>query len=247
MSSGSCRFGKGIVPAPVLAFGGLAVVDYFLYIDETGNFDLNTNQPGATEYFGFGSALYPAAHAEANLDGLLLRAELEHQGTSLPKGFHAKNDKWPVKTAMFRLIADQKPRIDATLLFKPNIPSSIRELEWQGIYQAALSQHLARVCKSAFKPDDRVYLVIASLGTNKRATITRRVVTEVIGGLPNQITLCIWDAESCWGLQVADYVTWAIQRQLSRGNFGMYTTLISPLVYSLELPYGQEPDSPALT
>jgi len=236
---------RALVPVPVLAFGGCSVADYFLYIDETGNFDLNTNQAGATGYFGFGSAIYPAAHAEANLAGLLLRAELEHQGTSLPKGFHVKNDKWPVKTAMFKLIANQKPRIDTTLLYKPNIPSAISELEWQGIYQAALSQHLDRVCKAAFEPDDRVYLVVASFGTNKRATITRRVVTEVISGLANQITLCIWDAESCWGLQVADYVTWAIQRQLSRGDFGMYRTLISPLVHSLELPYGQEPGSPA--
>lgn len=68
----------------------------YIYADETGNLDYGT-KPGASPYFGFGTAVFRFEHPEALWGGLSLRASLAagqngRPGVALPKGFHAVQD-----------------------------------------------------------------------------------------------------------------------------------------------------------
>lgn len=90
------------------------MADVFMYADETGNLDYSgepdkSNGGGASIYFGFGTAVFPAAHGSHLLDALRLRARLEADGVNLPQGFHAYNDSHRIRNQVFELIKEQAP------------------------------------------------------------------------------------------------------------------------------------------
>lgn len=217
------------------------MADVFVYADETGNLDYDAeNKAGATTYFGFGTAIFEGEHSDALWDGHVLRASVEADGHRLPKGFHAKNDMWGIRAPMLSLLAQQAPRVDATFLYKANAYDYVKARGWEYLYKYAWFMHLRYLCEHVFGPDDHLYVVVATLGTNKRQTIAREAVQDVCDQMPQrEITLCIWDASTSWGLQVADYALWAVARNLEGNSLRDYDRDIAPLVKSCYAPWGR--------
>lgn len=63
------------------------------------------------------------------------------------------------------------------------------------------------------------------------------VCTQTAKG--RQIVLCIWDAPTTWGIQVADYGLWAVQRVLEGRPCKWYDDCVQPTLRTTFMPWGQ--------
>ncbi|RAV31844.1 DUF3800 domain-containing protein [Corynebacterium heidelbergense] len=216
----------------------------YLYADETGNLDYegapNPQGGGASTYFGFGTATFNTQnHGNDLLEGLHLRAQATGHGIHLPRGFHACNDSNKTRSEMFAEIARQKPRIDTTFLYKANAYPYVREGGALRLYKMALYLHLKEIARRVCEPCDELYVVIAEFGTSRIKTAAQAAVEEVCEQIDRNITLCVWSAQSSWGLQVADYALWAVQRDLEGKRCTWLQPCIEPTLATRFFPWGK--------
>jgi hypothetical protein len=215
------------------------MADVYLFADETGNLDLSGG-PGASAYFGFGTAVFGQDHGECLMDGLRLRCGLEASGVRLPEGLHAKNDSHPTREQVFQLIREQAPRFDATFLNKQRAYDRVRQAGQIYLYKLAWFLHFKHVAVSVSSPGDRLYVVIGSLQTNNKRDAIRSALEDVCRQVSGRtIVPCIWKASSAWGLQVADYGLWATQRHLEGRECKWYETCVEPTLRTRFFPWGQ--------
>ena len=209
-----------------------------MYADETGNLDLSGG-PGASAYFGIGTATFTGDHSHAIWEGLQLRFKLEKNGLALPKGFHAVNDSHTTRTEVFELIRSQGPRFDTTLLAKENAYPYVRAQGPDRIFKLAWYLHFKEVARRVTRPGDTLWVIAATLQTNKRKNAVREALVDVCRQGPSycEIHLCLWDSATTWGLQVADYGLWAIQRKIERGHCHWWDC-IEPTQGSTFRPWG---------
>lgn len=216
------------------------MTDLFMYADETGNLDYQ-DQPGSSTYFGVGTALFIGDHGTALGQGLALRAELAAGGLNLRRGFHAVDDSKTVRKQVYDLISDQAPRFDTTFLYKQDAYPSVRRQGQVGLYKAAWYLHFKVISEQVTRPGDRLFVVVATLGTNKRRALLEQALHDVCviqGPVARRVVLCHWDSAMSWGLQVADYGLWAVQRLLERGVSPFYSS-IAPTLRSALTPLGE--------
>ncbi|RKT82708.1 hypothetical protein SAMN05421805_104179 [Saccharopolyspora antimicrobica] len=213
-----------------------------MYADETGNLAYEgAGQNGNPAYFGIGTVVFEADHGEALFRGLRLRVDVAQSDSHFAKGFHAVNDSTETRTAMFDLISDLAPRFDTTFLYKPNAYQGVRERGEMWLYQYAWELHFKTISQQVTKVGDRLVVIVASFGTRKRAAAARKAWEQVCSEFaPNQreIVFRSWDAPSSFGIQVADYGLWAVQRQLERGNCHWYEQAVKPTLQSCFRPWG---------
>lgn len=214
----------------------------YIYADETGNLDYS-GKSGSSDYFGFGTAVFDSAHPEALWGGLKLRARLaagedDREGVSLPRGFHAINDTIATKTAMFAEIKKQAPRFDSTFLYKANAQDHVRAAGSMRLYKLAWFLHFKYVATKVSNPGDTLVVVVASLGTKARQSEAEAALRDVCQQINRKFVLCVWDASTSWGIQVADYGLWAIQRHLEGRSGTWYEEFISDLSRTEYTPWG---------
>lgn len=210
--------------------------DLYIYLDETGQLE-----PSGSAYFGLGQATFRGEMGALEWEGTKLRFDLERKGVHLPKGFHAKNDKESTREKVFDLIAKHGPRFDVTLLHKKYIPEEYNQaikIDAITLYFLAWKKHFVYQATYLLKPSDKVFVVAASLSEHpKRQAAATRAIRDVLRRFPNlDITLCIWDNPTSWGLQVADYGLWAVQRDLT-AVYCKHFKKISPLLASVYSPW----------
>jgi hypothetical protein len=58
-------------------------------------------------------------------------------------------------------------------------------------------------------------------------------------GRGRTIVPCIWDAQTSWGIQVADYALWAVQRVLEDRKCPWFETCVEPTLRTTFLPWGR--------
>lgn len=88
------------------------MTDVHLYADETGNLDFESHgTDGASEYFGFGTAVFNGDHGDALMEGLKLRAEASSHGIHMARGFHAVD-----------AIGDVQPHWEASSALRHHLP-----------------------------------------------------------------------------------------------------------------------------
>ena len=217
------------------------MADYFVYLDESGTLDFGENvAKGESVYFGVGSAIYPGEHGDVLWDAHVLRASLESQGVSIPSQLHAKNDSWATRKQVLSLINNHNPRFDATFLRKENAYPNIKRAGKTRLYKMAMYLHVKYLCQRVFKSDDSIYLVVANIGTSALRAAAQEGLRDIASQMPQDIVLCCWDAASSWGLQSADYLLWALQRE-ANGNEPIdgHDELVAPLVRSTCFPWGR--------
>lgn len=211
-----------------------------MYADETGDLDM-TGSVGTSRYFGFGTAVFNGDHGRELWQGLQLRAELERNGVNVPRGLHAKNDSYATRDEVFDVIRRQGPRLDTTFLCKANAYPYIREAGPSRLYKLAWYLHFKEIVRHVSRPRDTLYVIAATLSTNRKTMNARAALADVCQQTAQgrEIVLCVWDAPSAWGIQVADYGLWAVQRILEGRICKWYDDCIRPTLQSTFMPWGQ--------
>nr|WP_230308887.1 DUF3800 domain-containing protein [Corynebacterium sp. HMSC068G04] len=224
----------------------------YLYADETGNLDYhgspNPRGGGASTFFGFGTATFCSDnHGDDLLGGLHLRAKGSKAGIKLTRGFHACDDSHRTRSEMFAEIKRQGPRFDTTFLYKANAYQTIKDAGPMRLYKMAWYLHLKEIAARVAAPGDELFVVVAEFGTKGIRRAAYEAVEEVCQQIDRNITLCVWTAQSSWGLQVADYGLWATQRILEGKTCTWYEPCIKPTLRSVFTPWGRpEPLNPAI-
>lgn len=216
----------------------------YLYADETGNLDYqgspNPKGGGASTYFGFGTATFTTEkHGDDLLGGLHLRAQLAQEEVKLTRGFHACDDSHRTRSDMFTEIKRQQPRFDTTFLYKANAYPNVKDAGPMRLYKMAWYLHLKEIALRVSEPDDELFVIVAEFGTKRVRKTAYEAVREVCEQIDRNITLCVWTAPSSWGLQVADYGLWAVQRHLEGKKCTWFDPCIKPNLASLFTPWGQ--------
>ena len=220
------------------------MVNVYVYADETGNLDYSVGKAGASEYFGFGTAVFSDEHSDALWGGTRLRAELAagengRPGVNLPRGFHAIQDTVPTKIAMFKEIRAQAPRFDSTFLLKRNAQPHVRAEGPMRLYKMAWYLHFKYIAPRISNPGDTLVVVVATFGTKARQAEAEIALNDVCSQVKRKFVMCVWDASSSWGIQVADYGLWAIQRDLENRPGTWYAEYIEEMCSSRFFPWGQ--------
>lgn len=157
------------------------------------------------------------------------------------QGFHAKNDSHRTRGEVFDLIRRQAPRFDATFLYKPKASPHVRDAGSARLYQQAFYLHFKGILQRVSLPGDRVFVIAGHLQTSKKRGAIHEAVTDVCAQVGNARTVvpCVWDAQSAWGVQVADYGLWSTQRALLATPPPWHATCVAPTLRSEFFPWGQ--------
>jgi hypothetical protein len=216
------------------------MAEVYMYADETGDLDM-TGSAGTSRYFGFGTAVFREDHGRELWQGLKLRCGLERRGVNTPKGLHAKNDSYATRNEVFELIQRQRPRFDTTFLYKANAFPHIREAGPPHLYKLAWYLHFKEIARRVSAPNDTLYVIAATLSTNRKTMNARQALADVCAQSAHrrEIVLCHWDAPSAWGIQVADYGLWAVQRVLEGRVCKWYENCIKPTLWTTFAPWGR--------
>lgn len=155
---------------------------------------------------------------------------MERAGRNLPRGFHAVDDHHKVRSAVYDVIRRQAPRFDSTFLEKSKAYTYVLQRGEVSFYKLAWYQHFKYVAPRVTSPGDSLHIVAATLTTSRRKSTVRDALQDVVDQviMDRSAVLCTWDSASTWGLQVADYGLWAIQRDLIRGGCQWFDSSIKP-------------------
>lgn len=168
-----------------------------------------------------------------------MRLSLAAAGIRLPKGLHAKNDSAATRAQVFELIAAQSPRLDATLLLKSNAQPQVRRAGKVRLYKLAVWMHLKHVIPTISGPGDSIFVIAGHLQTTGHRDAIRAAISDFASQLDNdrRVVACIWEAPSSWGIQVADYALWRIQREDAGRPLLRSAELIDPYIASRFYPW----------
>jgi hypothetical protein len=202
----------------------------YVYLDEAGNFDFS---PKGTRYFMLGSvALERPFGFFAPLSEL--RLDLLEQGHDVER-FHASDDTQATRNSVFGVISAHLGalRIDATVVEKRKTGPAMQPVEQ--FYPRMLGYHLRYILERVgLERYSRIVIVTDAIPVQrKRAAVAKAVKTTLAGMLPADVPYSVLhhESKSSFGLQVADYCTWAIYRKWDGGDERSYR-LIAPAVRS---------------
>ena len=218
------------------------MTNVYMYADETGNLDYNL-AGGGSKYFGIGTATWRGEPTEHLWQAERMRFEHAAAGFDTTKGYHAKDDSRSARKDVYDLISKQAPRFDATFLAKANAYANVRAQGQTYLYQMAWYLHFKEIGKWVTSPGDTLFVAVATLGTAARRTAFRRAIDEVCRQakpLRCEVHVAHWDSATSWGLQVADYGLWAIQRRIERGD-DQYMAAVAPTLETEFLPWNRAP------
>jgi hypothetical protein len=213
------------------------MTDVFMYADETGNLAYDK---GST-YFGIGTATWKSQPAEHLWQAEHMRFRHARAGVECTKGYHAKDDSRTTRNEVYQLIKDQGPRFDTTFLAKANAYPSVRDQGPAYLYQLAWFLHFKEIARQVTAPGDTLFVAVATLGTAARRTAFKKAIDNVCRQVTpylRNVVVAHWDSATSWGLQVADYGLWAVQRRIERGD-EQYMWAVQPTLASQFQPFKQ--------
>jgi len=189
--------------------------------------------PGVSRHFIIGTvAMDDCSIAE---DLTALRREFAWNGLQLDE-FHATVDKQRVRDRVFDIIAGHDLRFDATIFEKRKAyPYTYSDPLY--FYKLAWYAHFKHVAPEIADAKDELLVVASSLQIKRKQTTTKaaihKAVTEVVNQVSPTVTChCAFSpAKTDPCLQVADYLTWAVQRKYEGGDNRSYE-LVKHLIKS---------------
>lgn len=182
----------------------------YVFADEAGDFTFKHGD-GISEHFIIGTATTTDPSIGTALTEL--RRELAWNGLVLEK-FHAHADKQRVRDRVFDVIAHSDVRVDATILEKPKTQPHLRANPLR-FYKQAWFLHFKYIAPQIATSLDELFVVTSSLQIKRKKEAIHLAVQDVV----NQVSptavyhTAFWSTTSDPCLQVADYVTWAVQRK----------------------------------
>lgn len=200
----------------------------YIFLDESGNLDFNSS---GSRYFVMTSiSLVRPFPWTARLDDLKYNC-VEH-GYDL-EGFHCAHNDWSIRRDVFDIIASDlgKIAIDYLVVDKPKTSPEYQDAN--RFYAFMLEYHLAGVVESSPCAEaDKVQVVTDTIPVRRtRKLAERKIRRSFVAKAPpgRHFSILHHDSRSHYGLQVADYCSWALYRKLQRGD-STYFDRIEPAV-----------------
>jgi Protein of unknown function (DUF3800) len=204
----------------------------YLFADEAGDFAFNAR---GSRYFIIGSVtLEDCAIGSKLLD---LRRELTMQGR-VQQGFaefHAAEDRQEIRDLVFNLLGAHDFRVDATILDKAKTLPRLAQ-DHLRFYKQAWYLHFQYVGPRVVGPKDDLLVVASALQVNRKKAVLGHAVRDVVQQIAaaRSYQTAFWPAQADPCLQVADYVTWAIQRKHERGDARSYELIRDKIASELQ-------------
>lgn len=191
----------------------------YLFLDESGNFDFS---PNGTKHLVLASvSMRRQFPAVVGLDSF--RYDCLEDGVDL-EYFHFAIDRAPVRDKVFDLIAADLDaiRIDCLILEKRKARPELLEGNSWGIYKWMLGYFMRRLVAAEEEAGTKnVVAITDSIPNKKKRNSIEKEIKGAVGRrqLPGiQYRLIHHESRSHFGLQIADYCCWAIQRKWEKGN-----------------------------
>ena len=208
----------------------------YIFADETGDLGYT---PSSSEHFGFGTVTLDETSSQTLWNSFKLRCELESEGFPLKQGFHAQQDRYVIRARVFELISQSNPSFDFTFLKKANAYEYVKSRGDLGLYKMAWYLHFKFLAEKYQNQDMRFVIVIADMQTKSKKYELRAALQDVSLQFPKtKSTLVVWNSNTSWGLQMADYGTWSAQRILRGQQCEFWEKYVSKLNPSFYKPWG---------
>jgi hypothetical protein len=202
----------------------------YIFLDEGGNLDFS---PSGSLYFTMTSVAvrrpFPWEYKLAEL-----RFDLIEYGLDI-EYFHATEDRQPVRDRVFAAIqpAIRQIRADSIIVEKPKTGPSLQAPA--AFYPRVLGYLLSYVVNGYdLSTASKIIVITDELPVQQKRETVKKAIKKVLSDkLPAGTSYRIFhhSSKSCSGLQVADYINWAIYRKWDRGD-GRSLSLVAPCVRS---------------
>ncbi len=188
----------------------------YVFIDEGGNLDFG---PNGSKFFTLTSVIIPrpfpfeSQFTELRFD-LLHTADIEY--------FHATEDRQAVRDQVFAIIQQHlhSLRVDSLIIEKRKTHPSLQPDS--RFYPHVLGEHLRHlISKLDPRSFSSIVIITDHIPINKKRQAIEKAVKETLASsLPSTVPYRVLhhDSKSCAGLQVADYINWAIFRLIDRND-----------------------------
>ena len=207
----------------------------FLFLDESGNFDFTLN---GSKYIQLTAvACERPFPIDAALNGL--RYDLIEDGLDL-EYFHATNDRQAVRDRVFELIQQHLDRFRAFTWFveKRRVPGARRSRDrCHEVYSDLLITATRALVHTMVIGEPRRYdeLIVVTDSIpiqGDRRRVEKAVKQTLSATLPPsaRYRLMHHASKSSWGLQIADYINWAIFRLREKGDDRSYVLIRQAVV-----------------
>ncbi|HVJ68865.1 MAG TPA: DUF3800 domain-containing protein [Caulifigura sp.] len=202
----------------------------YVFLDEGGNFDFS---PNGTRYFTLTGVttsdpvrfIAPLSQLRYSLLGAAMDIEY----------FHASEDTQRTRNQVFAVIQEHVPSLwaDSVIVEKRKVPPELRgDVHF---YPEILGRLLQHVFESRSFDEVSQVIVITDLIpiASKRKGIMKAIQQQLPQRLSKDLAYHVYHhcSRSHFGLQVADYINWAIYRKWDRGDLRSFK-LIQPAVGS---------------
>ena len=200
----------------------------YIFLDESGNLDFNSS---GSRYFVMTSIslVRPFPWVEKFDD---LKYDCIEYGQDL-EDFHCAEDNWGVRRDVFDIIASNLGAIAIDYLVVDK-PKTAPEYQDAGkFYSFMLGYHLAGVVdNSPCAEADKVQVITDTIPVKRTRKLAERKIRRSFAAQAppgRQFSILHHDSRSHYGLQVADYCSWALYRKLQQGE-STYFDKIEPAV-----------------
>lgn len=202
----------------------------YVFLDEAGNFDFS---PRGSQYFIL-TAVSRARPMAWDASVTALRYDLMEAGQGI-EYFHASEDTQPVRDRVFEIIAGDiaAVRADALIVEKSKTYPSLRSEEV--FYPRMLGYLMRYILKPGMlRTGGGVTVITDRIPVRKKRVAVESAVKHTLSsaisrGIRHQILH--HESRSIVGLQVADYINWAVFRKWERQDVRSYD-LICPALRS---------------
>jgi hypothetical protein len=205
-----------------------------VFSDEGGDLTFRPPGNGVSRYFMIGTVALETCELGDHL--LALRRELAWHGTHLDQ-FHATSDKQRVRDRVFAGLARCNFRFDVTILDKRKTYPYLRADPLR-FYKTAWFLHFKFVAPKIVGSLDELLVVASSLQINKKKQLVHAAIADVVSQVSPTVAFHTAFSPSMSDpcLQVADYMTWAVQRKYESGDTRSYN-LVQHLILTEFEPY----------
>lgn len=193
----------------------------YLSLDEGGNFDFTSN---GTRYFTRTGVVTKRPFGFEN-DLSALKHSLLESGQDF-EYFHASENAYPIRHRVFEVIAAVADSLQAytTIVDKRTVGPSFQSGE--RLYPYVYGHLMRRVWGDLGEDDTSLFVVITDRlpVKRKRRQVEKAIKTTIArsAGSRRRYLLYHHESRSHLGLQVADYINWAIHRKWTRDDERSY-------------------------
>lgn len=211
----------------------------YIFLDESGNLAFN---PSGTRYFVMTSvSLVRPFPWGAMLDDL--KYDCIEFGQDL-EDFHCGHDNFSVRRDVFNIIARDLDAITIDYLVVDK-PKTAPEYQDASRFYSFMLDHLLRhvVSSEPCARSDKITVITDTIPVKKKRLVTERKIRRAFMAMAppgRQFTILHHDSRSHYGLQVADYCSWALYRTLQQGDSTYFDKIASAVREKLEIYRGVE-------